>query len=86
MQRKILFALLVVSLLVVLAAVPAMASDVMSGPFEVAVRSAKDSFNVMVNTAPAGPVQQSPLLPIEHYTCYFEGIRIPCRFLSWLWW
>jgi hypothetical protein len=84
MKRKILFALLVVSMLIVAVAVPAMASSVIDGNHEVVVKSAKDTLSVLVNTSPASPYNR-PLYPIDNYTCYFEGIRIPCSFLSWLW-
>ena len=29
--------------------------------------------------------QASPRYPSWYYTCYFEGVQIPCSFLSWLW-
>jgi hypothetical protein len=84
-KRKIFFVLLVVSALIVLAAVPAMASGIMRGEHAVVVRSATESLKVLVATVPAAPVNNYPTLPIGHYTCYFEGVRIPCEFLSWLW-
>lgn len=27
----------------------------------------------------------SPSLPISNYTCYLDGIQIPCELISWLW-
>ena len=86
MNRKAMFVLLVVSALIVLVAVPAMANSAMNGTHEVVVRSATESFNLLVTTAPVEEVKNSPRYPIGHYTCYFEGVRIPCSFLSWLWW
>jgi hypothetical protein len=32
-----------------------------------------------------GASYPSPSFPPWHYTCYFEGIRIPCEFIIWLW-
>jgi hypothetical protein len=34
---------------------------------------------------PAGSPQASPLYPMWYYTCYFEGIKVPCSFFAWLW-
>ena len=84
MQRKILFTLFVVAMLALFVAVPVMAGS-LPDTFEILVRSDADSARVLVTTAPAAPVEFQPKDPMQHYTCYYEGVRIPCSFLSWLW-
>lgn len=86
MKRKMMLVLFVVAALVVLAVVPAMASSGFGGAHEIVVKSAEESMRVLFTTAPAGSAQNSPTFPMDHYTCYYEGIRIPCRMISWLWW
>jgi hypothetical protein len=27
----------------------------------------------------------TPLYPLWHYTCYFEGVQVPCSAFAWLW-
>lgn len=84
MQRKILFTLLVVVILAMVVAVPVMAQS-MPDTFEIMVRSNVDSARILITTAPAEPVKFQPKYSMEHYTCYYENIRVPCSFLSWLW-
>lgn len=84
MQRKILFTLFVVVILAMVVAVPVMAQS-MPDTFAITVRSTVDSARVLITTAPAEAVKFQPKYPMEHYTCYYENIRVPCSFLSWLW-
>jgi len=84
MQRKILFMLFVVAILAMAIGGPVMAQS-MPATFAVTVRSEVDSARILMTTAPAEAVKFQPKYPMERYTCYYEGIRIPCAFLSWLW-
>ena len=85
MQRKLMFAALIVVVLVVAVTGSALAAEAMNGSFNVVVRSAEESLKLVIATTPVEPVRAYPSQPIGHYTCYFEGIRVPCQFLAWLW-
>jgi hypothetical protein len=99
--KRRMLALLLVLVVSVFAVTPVFAQEATFDPASERVGTAmvkmeKETLRVRVieEKLPTGKMQYksadskpqaSPLYPMWYYTCYFEGVRIPCEFLAWLW-
>lgn len=56
------------------------------GPKKVEIQSQFERLNMEIAEVDAIPARYpTPLYPMSHYTCYLDGVQVPCYFFSWLW-